>query len=320
MESGWIVRVVDLQGFGGANRSEGFLKIRDAEIEGEVLSAQFTKDVVERLSDSLQGSDAVLDLAFSDDEAVKAGLACGGVAQLAVFREDSFPDSYFDLMSKREPFVTVTVSSPGAAPGIYVLSQELKLPANLPSKVTNGAEELLRSMRRGMQTISEAETTYYLSFVAPPTHLVVLGGGQLAASLCELSSYLGWSADIVVEGESQSNSLKDGGIVLGPLDALVVLSHNHDFTTSFIAETLLSSPKTYVGSLGSRHTQSERRRRLLELGCSDDLVNGIYGPIGIDAAAQSVEETALVICSEIQVHKSGRPLRHLRDSAGPINA
>ncbi len=321
MEREWIIQLVDLKGFGGADRSEGILYVEESELSGQILSPSLSGDIVKRVSLSDGRAPGVIDLAFDDAEAVKAGLACGGVAQVAIFERKEFPREYFDLKRKRVPFVLVTSVRPSGNTECSVITLDHSDPnVSLPRDVVDKARGLITAAKKSTTVLNLQECSYYISLVAPKTHMVVLGGGDLANKLIELAALLDWSAEIIEESSVTMNARLFESLTLGPLDALVVLSHDHEASTPFIASILKSKAGTYVGSLGSRHTQAERRRRLLELGIGEKEVSEIYGPIGLDGSARSVGETALVICAEVQVHKSKRPLRHLRDSLGPINA
>ncbi len=323
MERSWIVRLVDLKGFGGASRSEGVLRVEGSSLKGQILSPRLSESIVERVTSLRSSANRVVELDFDDAQAVGAGMACGGVAQVAVFDEREFPNEYFELERQRTPFVVVTSRHSSGRTQCYVIdSTSSRSKTDLPQEILDKVEEVNFSMRKGTTSIQLDETKYYVSLVAPTTHIVTLGGGDLAKTLKEMTALLGWDAEVVekrVDGGHKA-AIEPESLLLGPLDALVVLSHDHDFTTPFIASALKSRSGAYIGSLGSRHTQTERRMRLLEQGFVEQDLTGLYGPIGLDAAAQSVGETALVICAEIQVHKSKRPLRHLRDSLGPINA
>jgi xanthine dehydrogenase accessory factor len=61
----------------------------------------------------------------------------------------------------------------------------------------------------------------------------------------------------------------------------------------------LSSPAFYVGALGSRTTQSKRCQRLLADGLTEEQLNRLHGPIGLDIGALTPEEIAISIMAEI---------------------
>ncbi len=49
----------------------------------------------------------------------------------------------------------------------------------------------------------------------------------------------------------------------------------------------LPSPARYVGAIGSGKTQRERRARLAAAGLSDEQLDRLFGPIGLDIRAQT---------------------------------
>jgi xanthine dehydrogenase accessory factor len=61
----------------------------------------------------------------------------------------------------------------------------------------------------------------------------------------------------------------------------------------------LPSPAFYVGALGSRTTQAKRRQRLLADGLTEEQLNRLHGPIGLEIGAGTPEEIALSIMAEI---------------------
>ncbi len=64
-------------------------------------------------------------------------------------------------------------------------------------------------------------------------------------------------------------------------------------------QVALNSPAFYVGALGSQKTHRERQKRLLSTGLSEERLNRIHGPIGLDIGAKNPEEIALSIMAEI---------------------
>jgi len=77
----------------------------------------------------------------------------------------------------------------------------------------------------------------------------------------------------------------------------------------------LNSDAAYIGAMGSRRAQEKRRDRLVGHGITDDQLEHLNAPIGLDIGALTPEETALSIMSEIVAHRRGREggrLAHVR--------
>ena len=100
-------------------------------------------------------------------------------------------------------------------------------------------------------------------------------------------------------------------IGLGRNDAVAVLTHDVKFDEPAIVEALRRGCR-YVGAVGSRKTQADRRRRLEEAGVSVDRLRELHGPIGLDLGGRQPAETALAILAEIVADRyagTGRPMR-----------
>ena len=100
-------------------------------------------------------------------------------------------------------------------------------------------------------------------------------------------------------------------IGLGPNDAVAVLSHDVKFDEPAIVEALQRGCR-YVGAVGSRKTQADRRARLLEAGVSEAELARLRGPVGLDLGGRAPAETALAILAEIVAERyggSGAPMR-----------
>ena len=71
--------------------------------------------------------------------------------------------------------------------------------------------------------------------------------------------------------------------------------------------------------MGSRRTTEQREERLRAEGVTDEQLERLMAPIGLDLGARTPEETAVAICAEIIAHRTGRAAPRLRDGAGPIH-
>jgi xanthine dehydrogenase accessory factor len=90
-----------------------------------------------------------------------------------------------------------------------------------------------------------------------------------------------------------------------PSTAIAFLTHDPKIDDPGL-EIALKSPAFYVGALGSKNTQRGRRSRLGEMGISEDLLEKIKGPIGLDLGGRTPAEIALAIMAEI-VHTWNKP-------------
>jgi xanthine dehydrogenase accessory factor len=86
---------------------------------------------------------------------------------------------------------------------------------------------------------------------------------------------------------------------------VVLLSHDPKFDEPTL-QHVLPQPVPYIGAIGSRRTQEQRRERLRAQGFDDATLQKLYGPVGLDLGARSAEETALAILAEITAVRYGR--------------
>jgi xanthine dehydrogenase accessory factor len=83
-------------------------------------------------------------------------------------------------------------------------------------------------------------------------------------------------------------------------------------------QAALKTGAGYIGALGSRNTTADRNRRLRDVGVTDEEIDRIFAPCGLDIGASTVEETAVAVLAEIIAHRAGRHGMPLREAHGPI--
>ena len=101
--------------------------------------------------------------------------------------------------------------------------------------------------------------------------------------------------------------------------AVVVLTHDDKFDLPMIRGAL-ASDAFYVGWIGSHRNQERRRGLLREDGVTDEELERIAGPTGLDIGAATPAETAVSILAEIIAARSGRDGGRLRDAKNRIHA
>jgi xanthine dehydrogenase accessory factor len=167
----------------------------------------------------------------------------------------------------------------------------------------------------------------------PPPRLVVFGAVDTAEALCAAAKLIGWRT-IVADARGKFATPEripsaDEVIVAWPEEALaqvepdhqtavVVLTHDEKFDVPAI-KGALESDALYIGALGSRRNQENRRERLLAEGVQEAELERVSGPAGLDIGADTPAETALSILAEILATRARRPGGSLKTAKGRIH-
>jgi xanthine dehydrogenase accessory factor len=107
------------------------------------------------------------------------------------------------------------------------------------------------------------------------------------------------------------------GYRIGRNTYVAILTHDPKFDEPALVGTLDTKAR-YIGAVGSRKTNRDRRERLRNAGVSDESLARIRGPIGLDIGASSPEEMAVSIMAEIIAVRKGRHGGPLTDTTGSI--
>jgi xanthine dehydrogenase accessory factor len=168
---------------------------------------------------------------------------------------------------------------------------------------------------------------------ATPFKLLVFGAVDIAEALCRGAKDLGWDAVVADPRATFATRERifsaDEVLVEWPeavlermapdeKTAVVVLTHEERFDVPALVGALRSDA-FYVGAIGSRSTQEQRRERLVEEGLSEEAVDRLSGPTGLDVGAETPAETAVSILAEILAVRAGRSGGRLRDASGRIH-
>jgi xanthine dehydrogenase accessory factor len=125
---------------------------------------------------------------------------------------------------------------------------------------------------------------------------------------------LGWTTEVVADASAAARAAER----LGVSDAVVVLSHDPAVDAPALMAAFAAGVG-YVGALGSRRTQGNRRERLIAAGATGDELDSVRGPAGLDLGGTTAGEVALAICAEVLAIRNGRPPLSLRATSGPIH-
>ena len=168
---------------------------------------------------------------------------------------------------------------------------------------------------------SEVRGDLFVDVSAPPPRLVIFGAVEFAVHLSAYAKIAGWRAYVVdprarfatperfpdaldvVAGWPDDAFEKLGAI--DPATYLAVLTHDPKLDDAVLLMAL-KSEAPYIGAMGSKRAQKERRERLMGHGITDKEIERISAPVGLDLGATGAQETALSIMAECVAVRYGR--------------
>ena len=353
-------RAVVVRTFGSAPRPEGasLLVAADGRIAGSVSGGCVEGAAAEEIARARRdGVSRVVRYGISDEMAWDVGLACGGTVDVLV-EPMVRPEVLAAATSAGAHAVAIPLPSDappaafgphatgaGAPPGpSLVIEEDGSVSAGTLGEAAADlavgavAARRLADGRSGIEMVrvgGDERQVFVEVFPARP-RLVVIGAVQMAIPLVALARTVGYGT-VVIDGRAAFATAERfpdvdrlvlgwpdevaDEVNLGPADAVAVLTHDPKFDEPAIVAAFDRGCR-YVGAVGSRRTQADRRARLRAAGVTEEDLGRLAGPIGLDLGGRSPEETALAILAEIVAarhHATGRPLAALaaeREAAG----
>ena len=170
----------------------------------------------------------------------------------------------------------------------------------------------LRSFKYN-EPLNDKSIKIFRQEMKPCFKLVIIGAEHDAVQLCSMAAFLGWEITIVapvsegkvIENFPGAHELVNthAGEISTSIDqqtAIVLMTHNFVNDLKFLI-TLKAAKPVYVGLLGP----SKRREKLLQAflehcpEAENDFFELIHGPAGLNIGAETPQEIALSILSEI---------------------
>jgi xanthine dehydrogenase accessory factor len=178
----------------------------------------------------------------------------------------------------------------------------------------------------------EEPVEIFIEVFPPPPTLLIFGAVHVAQPLSRFAKALGFDvivsdaraklatrerfpdADRIMQGWPDQTLAE---VTILPNTYVAILSHDPKFDEPALVGTL-DTPAAYIGAIGSRKTNEDRRRRLAEAGMSAEQIARLRAPIGLDIGAATPEEMAISILGEIIALRRGRSGGSLTSATGRI--
>jgi xanthine dehydrogenase accessory factor len=341
--------LVEVEGSAPFEAGATMLVDADDAIEGSVTGGCVEAALVEEAHEVFAGAaPRIATYGISDELAGTVGLACGGTVHVLV--QELTGEA---LEVERRALAAVAEGTPVAIATVLDGSRrgeklavidgeavgELSGPALFNHSVTRDATGMLEQGATGIRrygedgTTLEAEVAVHIHSFAPSPRMLICGAIDFAAALGRIAREVGYEVTIADPREPflRSPRFLEAGtprvewpqdavaaMDLGPRDAVIVFSHDAKLDEPALLAAL-GTPAGYIGALGSRRTTTDRNRRLLDAGATEDDVRRIHAPCGLDIGGSTPEEVAISVLAEIIATRNGRAGVPLQDTREPIH-
>ena len=307
----------------------------------------------------VDGRARINEYGVSDDDAFAAGLSCGGTIEVFLTelapagQRNAVSAAVLAQLSAahagRAAGLAVIVAGPGTglvlaptddnAPGAGLDDRAAAGPAGLDGDSLRRIRAELRARLAAGQTAlgtvdcAGLEARVLFLVAAPPPRFLIFGAVDFAAALSAAASLLGYRVTVcdarAVFATPARFPTADEVVVAWPSDYLAgtgtdartvicVLTHDEKFDIPLL-QAALRLDVAYVGAMGSRRTHDRRMHRLRGAGLTEDELDRLHSPIGLDLGASTPEETAVSILAEVLATRTGTSGAPLTGRSGPIH-
>lgn len=250
-------------------------------IEGAVIT--------EGINSINDGKTRVKDYGISNNMAWEVGLACGGELKVLIQPLDIQDKIVFSIVNsiKNREAVKLRID---CSNGLRIIDNALTNQTSLYDK----------------------EKNEFIHVIDPKPRLFVVGAVHIAQALISLAAITDFEIILIDPREHFATEKRFPNCkILTEWPDIALSRFNLDKSTHLV--TLTHDPKIddpaliyslkknigYIGSLGSKKTHQKRCERLTSLGFSDNDINKIHAPIGLDIKGKTPAEIAVSIIAEI---------------------
>ncbi len=301
---------------------------------GGILEGHSQHKAIEALKNK---SSLIAEFDLTSDSISEEEAICGGQVKVLI---DAMPEKHFktfrDLSTsykKRMPGVLATVfgfdPDRKALISRYWIDNDqiddlnINLPLIFPRKELLGVlsrkkPKLLR-IKDNLSAEANPDNFIFLEPIFPLTQLVIAGAGHIGQALAHLGTLLNFDVTVIDDRTEYVNSerfpetdqlivgdigqsVKDFPISSDTFIVIVTRGHRYD---AEVLKNCISSPAAYVGMIGSRRKIALLKEKSLTEGwASQEELDRIHAPIGLEINSTTVEEIAVSIAAQLILVRS----------------
>ncbi|MDY0988380.1 putative xanthine dehydrogenase subunit A [Flavobacterium sp. ACN2] len=345
-----LATVVKVEGSSYRQPGARMLVTEDGELTGAISGGCLEGDALRKALLSIhqkQNKLVTYNTNNEDDAEVGLQLGCNGIVHILFeYIDEEISNNPIQLLQQleleRKEAVIVTVFSlkrNAFQIGTTLFFRKDSPVLNHNNEVLNlisDVKEVLKTKTSVVKKLQEEnDNEALIEYIKPSISLVIAGAGNDIQPIVKMTSILGWKITIG-EGRATHATKKrfpkaDQVSVVNPeqfLENIVIddqtyfalMTHNYKYDLA-VLKALLKTDFHYIGILGPKSKFNRMIDDLLIEGItvSEEQMKRIHTPIGLDIGAETSEEIALSIVSEIKAVASERIGTSLKYKEGKIH-
>lgn len=328
MEDAWkrnqptaLVMITQVQGSAYRRPGTKMMMAADGRMRGTISGGCLEGDVYQWAELAMtQNKPRVQVYDLTENDMWGLGIGCKGVVEVwiqPVSSEDPFWQETRRHLTQNRPVTLILAMPEGTRSGMTDDGSRWgdPLPPSLDSAIRVHRQESTR-----LEKVTVKGYTYILDTLMPPDPLVVAGAGHDAVPVVALATSVGFAVTVLDPRPAFNNSQRFASpltefwvqepheVSPARLDDRywLIMNHHQARDEAALALALEANPR-WIGVLGPL---SRTREMLEKIGRSlDD--GPLWAPVGLDLGAESAEEVAVSIVSQLMAarrHRSAEPL------------
>jgi xanthine/CO dehydrogenase XdhC/CoxF family maturation factor len=344
-----LATVVHVEGSSYRRPGARMLVTEDGLLTGAISGGCLEGDALRKALLAInEGKNKLVTYDTSDEDDARFGvqLGCNGIVHI-LFEPilSSLPNNPLQLLKQvagqRSPSVLVSLfslNSRSLQPGLCMAAFNTERPLTASGLEKDIQADLELEIARAFAENASHTKAYagaltaYIEFIQPALSLYICGAGNDAIPLVEAAKLIGFDVT-VIDGRQTHATVQRfpdarvwvakpeqalAQVTVDDRTAFVLMTHNYNYDLEVLGG-LMNSDCRYIGVLGPK-TKLQRMYDDLEVRGVDCHQANVYSPVGLDIGAETAEEIAISIISEIKAVFSGRTAQHLRDKKTPIHS
>lgn len=340
-----LATVVQVKGSSYRSPGARMLITEEGRWYGSISGGCLEGDALRKARQVMQSGEpmtVVYDTNEGSNQQLGINLGCNGIIDVLLepVTDNHNPLAVFEKLGEaKETFAVATVfrSENHTGERLIVRSDGEVIRAFSTNELNHVAMEDLQAVLHAKKSfttqyvIGNEYVDVFIELIQPGISIIIFGGGFDARPVSNLAKTLGWKVSVTDECVAhiapvffpQADQLSlchrefvDRDFDITSSTACILMSHNYEYDRD-VLKKIIATPTPYIGILGPRKRLDKMIAEFETLGVtlSEEDMDRIHAPIGLDLGAETAEEIALSIIGEIQAifhHREGGLLKKRR--------